>query len=783
MGVTEDRAASANGSSDDDLKVTTTFRTSDSSGSFSCWVKLRDDGVDPLFSYDDGTLSNRLTIFTSNAVSANRFRIISDVAGVTDSVEATTTLVVAGSWTHLVVVSSGTAWSMYVNGVAQTLSTISGSNSGDWFADITAATTLRMFENPTGVTVSTCALDEVFVTTTQMTQADVDFVYNSGSGQLYDAIRKHITGVVNYWSISTSHTNVGADRIGGVNFTVGAGLVDVGGIPVATRGDDRAVEFFADTTGGSLRSTANVRSADTSGSISFWAYFDSIGLEPIITKNAGATDRIEFTKTSSEFFSVLSRVASGTANEIRGNTSITTAAWHHFIVVSTGSAWALYVDGTAQTLTTVAGSNTGDWFGDFIGTAWRFGIIQSSTTNMDGRLDEVGIWSTQLTAGNVTTLYNSGTGLLYEQARLIAGLVHYWSCSQNHGDQGADRLGGVAMTVTGIAHDEVGITAGVDYEAYNNQITLGIKNNEGFIELKDDLGNITWRMDDTGMMFEEGTTIVEQADGELLITTAGSDPDFRVQSITVSDALLFDNSIPEWVFFGELGIDNTAGGRITFASNSSITEQSDGEITINTTGTDADFTLSSNTLANTIFYDRSAGTIMFLGTKVRMDSTGAADGGGFTFESGSVLRVTATTGLTTMRSVGTNPDIQWGSGTFNNVLYWDFSATVMHFLLQAEDATVIIAAASAAVGPSGRCTIFQSNTTAAMNTLALFQRDTSEPFIRFESSATAGNTTESIVAQAAVTTATVAGWLRVYVEDDGNQVTDGAKYIPFYTLT
>jgi hypothetical protein len=49
--------------------------------------------------------------------------------------------------------------------------------------------------------------------------------------------------------------------------------------------------------------------------------------------------------------------------------------------------------------------------------------------------------------------------------------------------------------------------------------------------------------------------------------------------------------------------------------------------------------------------------------------------------------------------------------------------------------------------------------------------------------AAAATVTNSIVAQADVTTATVAGYVKVEVQDDGNQITDQDYYMPVYTLT
>ena len=903
------RSIRGSGGSTDFMRVVSTFRTGDSSGSVFFWFNADNTGGDGIVSYDSGAASHRLN-FGTVSVSGSIYPVVNSVlSGTTDQIRGNTAVTV-GSWHHYAFVSTGTAWAIYLDGVLQSLTTVSGSNTGNWFADFTLATTLRVGENAAQTFFAEGTIAEIGVSSSQLTQANITYLYNNGLGRLVDEATAATPNLVNYWPCSSAHTSAGTDAIGGLTLTVGSGLENVGSIPAASAGSDRAVRFWAETDGALLTASTNLRSTDTSGSISFWFFRNSSGLEPLLTKNDNTVNnRLDIYQNTTEDVEIRTTVAAGTTNQVRGGTDTTQNAWNHIVVVSTGTAWVLYLNGVSQTLTVVAGSNTGDWFGDFTGTLWRLGVRQGSSTNLDGRLDEVGIWSTQLAAGDVTTLYNSGTGVLFDQARLIDGLVHYWSCSQNNGGIGADRIGGITLATSESVTDEVGITAGVDVDAFINQLTLGIRNDEGFIELKDALGNVTWRQDDTGMQWEEGgfweeeadgafvmtvggsdpdftlksynrtvyfydesaanitflssiildatlggtitfesgSTIQEQTDGALVITAKGTDPDITLETNTVSAALFLDQAVPEWVFFGELGIDNTLGGRITFASNSYLVEEADGALVMRAVGTDPDITFETNTVSaalfldqavpewvffgdlgidgtgggritfaagstftetattgaltlnavgtdpdlllestnkDFLFFDDSATTAMFFSTKVRVDATGAADGGGLTFEPGSVFRVTATTGLTSFRAVGTNPDLQLGSTTYVNAIYWDFSLANLALLAGTDTLqSMTIGAATVATANRGRVDIYQRGTTDALTVLWLNQQDTSEPFIAFEGSATVSNTTESLVAVAAVTTATVIGYAKAYVEDDGNQITDQACYIALYTLT
>ena len=84
--------------------------------------------------------------------------------------------------------------------------------------------------------------------------------------------------------------------------------------------------------------------------------------------------------------------------------------------------------------------------------------------------------------------------------------------------------------------------------------------------------------------------------------------------------------------------------------------------------------------------------------------------------------------------------------------------------------------------PAGKVGINQTSTTAAIPVLKLTQADVSEEFIRYVGSAAVSDLTQSIVAEASVSTATRAGFVKVYVQDDGNQITDQAYFVPVYTL-
>jgi hypothetical protein len=84
---------------------------------------------------------------------------------------------------------------------------------------------------------------------------------------------------------------------------------------------------------------------------------------------------------------------------------------------------------------------------------------------------------------------------------------------------------------------------------------------------------------------------------------------------------------------------------------------------------------------------------------------------------------------------------------------------------------------------SGGAHFVQNDTSAAIPLLTLEQEDIDEPFLKFIGNASAENVTKTLVVEEMnVHTTERIGWFKIEVQDDGNQITDGDYYVPFYTL-
>lgn len=140
-------------------------------------------------------------------------------------------------------------------------------------------------------------------------------------------------------------------------------------------------------------------------SLSFWFYPHSVtGVNTVVSCWGGGSTQnwIVYTNGSNIVAGVESNGALITATS-----AATINAWHHVVLLMKASGSAeLYVNGVSKGTGTPAGS---------AGANAPFYIGQNSSSNYyDGLVDEVGWWTTELSSGDVASLYNSGSGIPYD---------------------------------------------------------------------------------------------------------------------------------------------------------------------------------------------------------------------------------------------------------------------------------------------------------------------------------------------------------------------------------
>lgn len=198
----------------------TAMRTA-TQGAISMWFRipavLTANGIQSLQGFgSDGTARINIGIRRIAATGTGTFVswVYTNNANVTSGYSATTTPLAANTWYHVLFQSNGTAWTCYINGILQTLTSyVAGStNSGDWFGDMVGA-------NPRytmGVGYSTGAastsyfagrIDEVVCFDRPLTIVEAAYMYGGGSpsNPTYDSDLR--SAMLGWWRMGESRDN------------------------------------------------------------------------------------------------------------------------------------------------------------------------------------------------------------------------------------------------------------------------------------------------------------------------------------------------------------------------------------------------------------------------------------------------------------------------------------------------------------------------------------------------------------------------------------------------
>ena len=153
---------------------------------------------------------------------------------------------------------------------------------------------------------------------------------------------------------------------------------------------------------------------------------------------------------------------------------------------------------------------------------------------------------------------------------------------------------------------------------------------------------------------------------------------------------------------------------------------------------------------------------------------------------GTLLLITTSSAFTPVTGFEASAGHLQVSGGLDLLIICDLGAGEIKFKTNRVDAARFLSTQQFLVGltsgGTGIVRIEQSSLTAAEPCLQLEQVDVSEEFVRYIGTAAAGVLTQSIVDEGDVTTATRQGFIKVFVQDDGNQITDQAYFMPLFTL-
>lgn len=216
-----------------------------------------------------------------------------------------------------------------------------------------------------------------------------------------------LSGIVSYWKLDESSGNA-IDSADGNDGTPTSITYSVSG-KINT-----AYQFAGNPVGaGSNLDMGNPSNLQltTSGSISAWVYqTDNSFDQQIVCKGnpGGDVNGYIFVLLSGGAFNF--ELADASSHQINYGGAISLNNWHHLVATWDANV-SLYVDGTIVSGYPVARTVTP------ISNVYNFMIGERPDTGerngFTGKIDEVGVWNRELTSTEVTSLYNSNTGLSY----------------------------------------------------------------------------------------------------------------------------------------------------------------------------------------------------------------------------------------------------------------------------------------------------------------------------------------------------------------------------------
>lgn len=255
-------------------------------------------------------------------------------------------------------------------------------------------------------------LDEVAYWKRLLTTAEKTTLYNSGFGTPFVRTKPAIQNqLVSWWTLDES----GGDRPDSVK----RGSND-GTVTGATQVAGKFGQAYSFNGSSNYISTGSITPASAI-SVSFW-FNTSTATGTLFEWGTNRYCKIGIVTANK-----LSCPVDGSdAGAATSDNAIQDGIWHHAVIVSTGSAQTLYLDGSAQATTGVETLNTS-------AAALYIGSTSTPGTYFTGTIDDVRIFSTNLTAAQVTTLYGGSLPVNCDQS-----CKGWWKLDESSGTTATD---------------------------------------------------------------------------------------------------------------------------------------------------------------------------------------------------------------------------------------------------------------------------------------------------------------------------------------------------------
>lgn len=127
------KATLFDGASEYSSRAVSDWRSGDSVGAFSFLLKSNVGAFGCIFCTSDEAGASNYLVFEKTAT--GEIRIDTKIAGVRQVVDSAVALGV-GEWLPVVVTTDGSAWKVYIDGVAQVMTVVVGANTGTWLDSV-----------------------------------------------------------------------------------------------------------------------------------------------------------------------------------------------------------------------------------------------------------------------------------------------------------------------------------------------------------------------------------------------------------------------------------------------------------------------------------------------------------------------------------------------------------------------------------------------------------------------------------------------------------------------
>jgi hypothetical protein len=257
--------------------------------------------------------------------------------------------------------------------------------------------------------------------------------YNAALTTYYDTIVRDRP--VNYWRLGEASGDA-IDEVGQHDLTWAGTPVYGETGPLVS--DSSTAMTLDGATEYASKSVANYRSGDSQGSIEAWVTAANTDSASVLFSSADSA--------SANYYFFVAIHGTGYAYFVQRNsdtedriatveTGFNDGSYHHVVITSSGTAWAIYVDGVEKTTTVIGGSNSGDWFSDTTGRdlvtvgalQYHSGVISGPT---DGSLAEVAVYNYPLTPEQIKSHYLAGQAQFYAARLTIDDPVNWWRLAE-----------------------------------------------------------------------------------------------------------------------------------------------------------------------------------------------------------------------------------------------------------------------------------------------------------------------------------------------------------------